>query len=690
MKFKRTQLLVFSVLSLMLTSCGGIKIENGNFQNDVIHASQVKLKDSSITLYAGETYQIEYEILPLDAEEKEVVYTVNNSDVCSVSETGLVTAKQYSGSTTVRVSVKDRPGIYAELRVSSRRRVQVSEIQCSVESFNFFYIGQTKDFSYTVFPLNAQDKTVDVYIEDPTIALLDEDKNSITSLKNGTTNLVLKSLEDGSSVETVIPITVDDNYGKEIGVDPSLNPTQYMTYKELIETSNQDVLTSTATKENPANVLVIPVEFSDLTFDDAYGVENGEELIKNNLEAAFNGTIEDTNYWESVSSYFEISSFGNLNLNFDIADVVKVNYTTNQVIDGTTNVGAVVRSAFSTAKSQNSDYDFTKYDYDKDGLMDSVWFIYSAPDYLTDNSFYNEEGTFWAFVTSFQYFWPNLESPDVGTFGWASYDFMHKKADDEIDAHTYIHETGHLMGLNDYYDYTQSRAPLGYYDMQDCNVGDHNVWTKAALGWINPIIVDASKDIPAKIHLNPRENGGAIFITDNYSGSVFDEYIVLELYTPNGLNELDSTYAYETTYGRMPTESGVKLYHVDARLIYAIQNNHQVYYESSLLKNGIPEDTYLTIAASNTYSYDRNNTAELFNQIELISSKISGGTHQKRFYPYSSEDFFETGDTFDLRTYRSSTHLNSGNLNSSESLDIKIYFTNVNEKGADIVIDTLA
>ncbi len=220
MKFKRTQLLVFSVLSLMLTSCGGITIENDNFQKDVIHASQVKLKDSSITLYAGETYQIEYEILPLDAEEKEVVYTVNNSDVCSVSETGLVTAKQYSGSTTVRVSVKDRPGIYAELRVSSRRRVQVSEIQCSVESFNFFYIGQTKDFSYTVFPLNAQDKTVDVYIEDPTIALLDEDKNSITSLKNGTTNLVLKSLEDGSSVETVIPITVDDNYGKEIGVDP--------------------------------------------------------------------------------------------------------------------------------------------------------------------------------------------------------------------------------------------------------------------------------------------------------------------------------------------------------------------------------------------------------------------------------------------------------------------------------------
>lgn len=279
----------------------------------------------------------------------------------------------------------------------------------------------------------------------------------------------------------------------------------------------------------------------------------------------------------------------------------------------------------------------------------------------------------------------DIESPNLCTYGRASYDFMYQKGEDRIDAHTFIHETGHLLGLNDYYDYSNTRSPLGLYDMQDCNVGDHNVWTKTALGWIDPIIIDTSENIPAKVHLNPRENGGAIFITNDYSGSVFDEYLVLELYTPNGLNELDSTIAYNSYYGRMPQESGVKLYHVDARLIDNVQGGRQVYYDSSSLAEGIP-DHYVTIGASNTYSYDRNYTVELFEQIELVSSDPNGGSYQRRFGPYSSSDLFQTGDTFDMDTYKSFTYRNSGNLNSGDSLDIEIYFTNVSEEGADLVI----
>ena len=122
----------------------------------------------------------------------------------------------------------------------------------------------------------------------------------------------------------------------------------------------------------------------------------------------------------------------------------------------------------------------------------------------------------------------------------------------------------------------------------------------------------------------------------------------------------------------MPQESGVKLYHVDARLIDNVQSGRQVYYDSSSLAEGIP-DHYVTIGASNTYSYDRNYTVELFEQIELVSSD-------------PNSDFFQSGDTFDMDTYKSFTYRNSGNLNSGDSLDIEIYFTNVSEEGADLVI----
>lgn len=688
MRRSKTKLLVFSVLSLMLTSCGTMAENSQGNQNQVedeIHATGITLKDDAITLYAGETYQIEYEITPSDATEQDVVYTVNNEDALTVSETGLITAKQYSGVTTVRVSLKDHPGIYAEIRVTTRRRTLVEEINVSVSRLDFVFIGQIKDFTYTVFPINAPDKSVDIYIEDTTIASLNQNLNEVTALKNGSTNLVIKSLQSGSNVEVIIPITVNDDELDEVVADPSLDPTQYLTYKELVGTGGQDILPSTASRENPANILVVPVEFSDVTFDDAYGVENGEERIKSELEIAFNGTAEETNYWESVTSYFEKSSFGNLNFNFDVTDVVSLDVSTDDVLERRTDVETIVSDAFESMKSNNSELDFTKYDYDSDGLMDGIWFIYSAPDYGTDPSYYDYASSFWAYVTYFLYPEVDLESPNLCTYGWASYDFMYQKGGDRIDAHTFIHETGHLLGLNDYYDYTNTRSPLGLYDMQDCNVGDHNVWTKTALGRIDPIIIDTSENIPAKVHLNPRENGGAIFITNDYSGSVFDEYLVLELYTPNGLNELDSTTAYDPYYGRMPQESGVKLYHVDARLIDNIQNDRQVYYDSSRLSEGIP-DHYVTIGASNTYSYDRNYTVELFEQIELVSSNPNGGSYQRRFGPYSSSDFFQSGDTFDMETYKSFTYRNSGNLNSGDSLDIEIYFTNVSEEGADLVI----
>lgn len=691
MRRNKAKLLVFSLLSLTLTGCGADINDEGDESTSQteIHAETLKVKEDSITLYAGETYQIEYEITPSDAIEDEVVYSVSLSDVCSVSETGLIKANQYSGSTTVRVALKDSPRIYDEIKVTTRRRVLVNEITCSVSSFDFYALDQTIDFTYSVFPLNAKDKDVEIYIEDPSIASLNEDKTSVTSLKNGETNLVIKALESGSSVETKVPVIVNDDYGEEVSADPSLDPTQYLTYKELMSTDGQDMLTSTATREDPANVLVIPVEFSDVTFDDAYNSSDGETKIKDDLEIAFNGTSEETNYWESVASYFEKSSFGNLYLNFDIGEVVTLSYATSDLIDDKVDIASVINSAFNTYKRENRDVDYTRYDYDKDGIIDSVWLIYSAPDYITDPSYEDQDGDFWAFVTGFTNPVSNLSSPGIGTFGWASYDFMYQKGNDQIDAHTYIHETGHLIGLNDYYDYTYSSSPLGMYDMQDCNVGDHNVWTKAALGWINPIIIDTSENIPAKVHLNPREDGGAIFITNGYSKTAFDEFLVLELYTPNGLNELDSTYEYSEGYGLMPKESGVKMYHVDARLISGYQAGWQYYYDLDSLSEGVSDDTTLLIGASNTSSNDRNYTVELFKQIELISSNKSGQRYQNTVAPYTSEDFFQTGDTFDMKSYRYFTYRKSGLFNNGDNLNIKISFLNVSEDGADIVIDYL-
>ena len=63
------------------------------------------------------------------------------------------------------------------------------------------------------------------------------------------------------------------------------------------------------------NILVVPIEFNDVE------PFTNEELI--NINLAFNGDSNNNNettYWESVKSYYDKSSYHNLNFNFYIAD----------------------------------------------------------------------------------------------------------------------------------------------------------------------------------------------------------------------------------------------------------------------------------------------------------------------------------------------------------------------------------
>jgi hypothetical protein len=155
------------------------------------------------------------------------------------------------------------------------------------------------------------------------------------------------------------------------------------------------------------------------------------------------------------------------------------------------------------------------------------------------------------------------------TYAWASYDFMYEGyGSSEVDGHTYIHETGHVLGLDDYYSYTEGDwGAAGGLDMMDYNVLDHNAYSKFFLGWSDPFVVDGTK-AATTINLSPFESSGQfILINDEWNGSAFDEYLAIEFYTPTGLNYQDSRVGgYPGNNVRGFTVPGIKIYHVDARL----------------------------------------------------------------------------------------------------------------------------
>ena len=231
--------------------------------------------------------------------------------------------------------------------------------------------------------------------------------------------------------------------------------------------------------------------------------------------------------------------------------------------------------------------DLKVYDNDSDGVLDGIWLIYTA------DVDYDAADFYWAYVTTYYKEDGNdktYDTLDLGYYLFAGFDFMNEYTGNDndpyydntgiyvdatisglkINASTYIHETGHMLGLDDYYDYdaaTGSLGGLGGADMMDNTVGDHNAYSKMMLGWVNPTVVTTTQTVT----LNPFESSGScIMVLLDYNGSYFSEYLLIDLYTNTGLNTAHANQANSYLYYDYDTEKGasygVRIYHVSSKI----------------------------------------------------------------------------------------------------------------------------
>lgn len=352
-------------------------------------------------------------------------------------------------------------------------------------------------------------------------------------------------------------------------------------------------LPSTGTQK----VLVIPVEFVDYPCSSTklakYGGCNG---LRDDIRRAMFGKSEETN-WESLSSFYSKSSYGKLNITGKVTDWFRPELSAAQLalqmMGSGNNTGVsdkILDDAIEWYKKNNDD--INDYDQDGDGYIDSVYLIYTVPkraQILPTSTGIDTADLFWAYT-----FWSNSHTdinldtdkdilPVPLTYFWASVDFMYEdkmlkdgkyveckdgNGDWLPDAHTFIHESGHIMGLPDYYTYGPQNGiddygALGGIDMMDNNVGDHNAYSKMLYGWTEPYVVTDSTTITIKPFYS---SGDFILVNANWNGSMFDEYLLLEYYQPEGLNKYDSEHQFAGSYPQVFSEAGVKVYHVDSRL----------------------------------------------------------------------------------------------------------------------------
>lgn len=445
-----------------------------------------------------------------------------------------------------------------------------------------------------------------------------------------------------------------------------------------------------------ATIIVVPVQFSDLTrftSDDLY-----------TINATFNGTKSDNSnsYWESVKSFYYKSSFHKLNLSFEIADVFTPTITSSRFkqyesSNASSGTYKIVEDFYKNGTINSSLIDWNSYDKDYDGYVDGIWFVYNEKDLTKGDSY-------WPYV-----YWYNQDvisntgtTPIISNYANAAMSFMYEASSSGEDAHTFIHETGHLLGFDDYYsndDITNNRNSLGGFDMQDLNIGDQGSYSKLLAGWISPIVVTGDTTITINSYST---SGDTILIPANlksFNDSALNEYIILDLYTPEGLYEKDAYNMY-TTRPTFYKNTGVRMYYVDSRVATDFTFRNGYARSFTYLDGSETSLTYYTnITHSNTLDYSYALDVDSSATNEFLYSFIAKGVNHNLYnyknayeYDYSTQSYaanedylFYEGDSFSIDQY--SNLFSTGNkFHDGSKVNFTISIDKISNKQATISV----
>ena len=412
------------------------------------------------------------------------------------------------------------------------------------------------------------------------------------------------------------------------------------------------------------NVLVVPIAWQDEA-DNA--TEDMYNDIRSQIGRVFDADGNVTDYSSeisgdkfSLSDYFDIASYGQLSINSFMTDWYLAPYDFSDISNQR------VRRDFQQEVMDwfydcYGDMDMSQFDKNADGYIDATIFV-NIGDMSNSNGFtiMSFEGAYYADNSYGNEYAGELDRPAVNSMVTINIGLM--------DDMTLIHEFSHLLGLIDYYDVTHSGInAVGGYDMQSDNVGDWNLYSKYAVGWIEPeIVTDLDKGESVEITIGSFAGTGDAIIIPAAGCEMtppFCEYIAIDLFTDTGVNVYDAA-----DYG-LSNMAGVRIYHVDARMESHVYTSTEV--------PSMEPCTVGTIHFGNDYKETG------FYNLELIQA---GGVNtftdldSDELYPFiSKDDFFEVGDVFTLEKY--SDFFYDGVLDDGKDFGYKIEVVSITGSG---------
>jgi len=218
------------------------------------------------------------------------------------------------------------------------------------------------------------------------------------------------------------------------------------------------------------------------------------------------------------------------------------------------------------------------------------------------------------------------------------------------------------MGLSDYYDYDYDKT-VGYHhtmfgmSLMDSNYGDLDSASKLLLGWIDPVVICQDDVVNIK---SLSTTGDCVLIAkeSNIGETIFNEYILLEFWNGDGLNEADASY----TFGE--NKYGIRVIHYDATINYV---------------NGVAT---LTNGERPSYFKYNNTDDDSHNSVETLASNPDA-VYDTKTHTYNVVDnvlFSDTNIVFGKDIWQDFVY-NNGN-----ELDFTFTINEINKDSATISI----
>lgn len=238
--------------------------------------------------------------------------------------------------------------------------------------------------------------------------------------------------------------------------------------------------TSVAGSKGVNKIIAVRVEFSDQAADDAWDYDYTNDLL-----------LADGGANASFRDFYQEVSYGDLDIQGTIDDEGSHNgwYTAPNTRDYYTN--NIMELLLFAAQSIDEHTDFSEFDVDGDGYVDSFMLFYPYTDFV---------GGLWPHMSSGMNYYADGVIVDIHYVSGFGGVFT-----DSYNMCCAAHEYGHIMGAVDLYDTNGGSDGIGRWSMMAYNYDTtfrppaFDPWHRINWGWITPMVITedtASLDIP--------------------------------------------------------------------------------------------------------------------------------------------------------------------------------------------------